>query len=189
MIIELNTKLLAIPGINSNQLIFLSLVLDKNQKPYNQDVRRVVSLIHDDEIRDLIDKKLIISIERGNSITYQPTDELEQIVKPQKDYFDLFYEMYPVYVLRPDGAKSYLRSNVNKCKTIFKTFTGRSEAMAEHIINCLDFELKQKMNVGKLGYMPTMWNWLTRRSWEAIEEEMKDNVITEQKSTYGTDLI
>lgn len=32
MIIELNTKLLDIPGLNSNQLIFLSLVLDKNQK-------------------------------------------------------------------------------------------------------------------------------------------------------------
>ena len=38
MIIELNTKLLDIPGLTSSQLIFLSLVLDKNQKTYNQDV-------------------------------------------------------------------------------------------------------------------------------------------------------
>ena len=54
MIIELNTKLLDIPGLNSNQLIFLSLVLDKNQKTYNQDVRKIVSLVSDEEISNLI---------------------------------------------------------------------------------------------------------------------------------------
>ena len=66
MIIELNTKLLDIPGLNSNQLIFLSLVLDKNQKTYNQDVRKIVSLVSDEEISNLISQGLITSIERGN---------------------------------------------------------------------------------------------------------------------------
>jgi len=38
-----------------------------------------------------------------------------------------------------------------------------------------------------LGYMMTMWNWLTRSQWEAIEEEMQN---TEQTvNTYGTDII
>lgn len=106
MIIELNTKLLDIPGLNSNQLIFLSLVLDKNQKTYNQDVRKIVSLVSDEEISNLISQGLITSIERGKSITYHATDTLNNIVRPKKDYFDLFYEMYPIYVLRPDGTKT-----------------------------------------------------------------------------------
>ena len=54
MIIEVETKLLeAAPNINLNQLIFLSMVLNKNQIP-NQDVRKIVSLISDDEISYLI---------------------------------------------------------------------------------------------------------------------------------------
>ncbi len=60
MIIELNTKLLDYPDkLNLNQLVFLSMVLDKNQKSNNQDVRKIVSLISDDEISYLIEQGLI----------------------------------------------------------------------------------------------------------------------------------
>ena len=188
MIIEVNTKLLdAEENLNSNQLIFLSIVLDKNQPKY-QDVRKIVSLISDDEIQYLIDHELIISIERENSITYQPTDKLKNIIAPAKDYFDMFYDMYPVYVMRADGSKSYLRANVNKCRHFFNTKCGKSSAMAEHLIKCLDYEISKRMREGSLSYMMTMWNWLTRSQWEAIEDEMKDE-STQTYNDYGTELI
>lgn len=173
--------------INSNQLLFLSIVLDKNQPKY-QDVRKIVSLISDEEIQYLIDKKLISSIERGNSITYQATEKLREAVSLDKSYFDLFYDMYPVYVMRPDGSKSYLRANINKCRHLFNAKVGNSSALAEHIIKCLEFEIDKKMREGKISYMMTMWNWLSRNQWEVSEEEMQD---TEQKAenTYGTELI
>lgn len=188
MIIEVNTKLLDIgEELNANQLLFLSIVLDKNQPKY-QDVRKIVSLISDDEIQYLVQKELISSIERGNSITYQPTDKLKKSLQNDKKYFDLFYDMYPVYVTRPDGSKSYLRANINKCRNMFNVKTGNSSAMAEHIIKCLEFELDKKMREGSLSYMMTMWNWLSRNQWEVSEEEMLD---TEKKTenTYGTELI
>ena len=188
MIIEVNTKILdENPELNSNQLLFLSIVLDKNQPKY-QDVRKIVSLISDDEIQYLIDHELIISIERENSITYQPTDKLKNIIAPAKDYFDMFYDMYPVYVMRKDGTKSYLRANVNKCRHFFNTKCGRSSAMAEHIIKCLDYEISKRMREGSLSYMMTMWNWLTRSQWEAIEDEMNDNT-KQSVNSYGTELI
>lgn len=173
--------------INANQLLFLSIVLDKNQPKY-QDVRKIVSLISDDEIQCLVQQGLITSIERGNSITYQPTDKLKEALTLEKSYFDRFYDMYPVYVVRPDGSKSYLRANVNKCRHMFNLKVGNSSAMAEHIIKCLEFELDKKMREGKISYMMTMWNWLSRNQWEVSEEEMQD---TEQKATnsYGTELI
>lgn len=188
MIVEIDTKLLDLyPTINSNQLIFLSLVLDKNQPKY-QDVRKLVDLVSKDEISDLINQGLIVSIERDGLITYQPTDTLKKEVTPSKDYFDLFYDMYPVYVTRVDGSKSYLRANVNKCRHLFNLKCGKSSAMAEHIIKCLDYEISKRMREGSLSYMMTMWNWLTRSQWEAIEEEMQD---TEQivSQSYGTELI
>lgn len=47
--------------------------------------------------------------------------------------------------------------------------------MAQHLIQCLDFEMKKKTNEGKLSYMKTMWRWLVDHQWEESEEEMQDN--------------
>ena len=188
MIIELNTKILdEFPGLSMNQLVFLSMILGKNQ-PIYQDVRKIVSLISDEDISYLISQELVTAIESGESITYQPTDKLISAVKPEKDYFDVFYDMYPVYVMRSDGSKSYLRANVNKCRHFFNTKCGKSSAMAEHLIKCLDYEIAKRMREGSIGYMMTMWNWLTRSQWEAIEEEMQDTT-KQAVNSYGTELI
>ena len=187
MIIELDTKLLDLPeDLTMNQLVFLSVVLDKNQKP-NQDVHRLVSLIDDDEISYLVQQNLVASIERDNFITYIPTERLKNFIQPDKNFFDVFYERYPVYVLRPDGSKAYLRANVNKCRNLFNMTCGNSSAMAEHIIRCLDFEISKKMREGKMSYMKTMWRWLVDHQWEESEEEMKD--VEKPTETYGTELI
>lgn len=175
-------------GINANQLIFLSMVLDKNQKS-NQDVRKLVSLISDDEISYLIQTDLVTSIERGNSIIYEASDKLKSFITPPKGNFDLFYDMYPVYVVRPDGSKAYLRANVNKCRHMYNTIVGSSSAMAEHINKCLRFELSKKAREGKTSYMKTMWRWLVDHQWEVSEEEMQDTVKPNSGSEYGQELI
>lgn len=187
MIIEVNTKLLHMPEqINTNQLFFLSTVLDKNQKP-NQDVRKIVSLISDDEIQYLIDHDLISSTTEGETITYLPTDKLKDFLKPSKTYFELFSEIYPKYVLRPDGTKAYLKTNINRCHHLFNLYTGLSEAMAQHLIDCLNFEVSKKVRTGKLGYMKTMYKWLVEHNWEESEQEMTDTQTS--STTYGTELI
>lgn len=188
MIIELDTKLLGLPEeLNMNQLVFLSMVLDKNQKTKHQDVHRLVSLISDDEISYLVQQNLTALIEKDGFKIYKPTERLTSFMSNKIDYFDRFYELYPVYVLRPDGMKSYLRANVNKCRHLFNVTCGNSSAMAEHLIKCLDFEISKKMKEGKIGYMKTMWRWLVDHQWEESEEEMND---TEQTvNAYGTELI
>lgn len=188
MIIEVNTKLLDLPEkLNLNQLIFLSIVLDKNQKS-NQNVRKIVSLISDEEIQYLVQQGLITLIEKGNSTIYQETDKLISYITPSKDLFDVFYEMYPVYVLRPDGSKSYLRANVHKCRHYFNVQTGNSIDYKEHIINCLKYEIDKKTREGRLSYMKTMWRWLIDHQWEETEEEMQD-MQNKVQNTYGTELI
>ncbi len=188
MIIEVNTKLLHMPEqINVNQLFFLSVVLDKNQKS-NQDVRKIVSLISDDEIQYLVDQNLISSTNEGDKIIYLPTEKLTEFLKPSKTYFELFSEIYPKYVLRPDGTKAYLKTNINRCHHLFNLYTGLSEAMAQHLIDCLNFEVSKKTRTGKIGYMKTMYKWLIEHQWEESEAEMQDETKNEA-STYGTELI
>lgn len=189
MIIELDTKLLDLPEqLNMNQLVFLSMVLDKNQTTKNQDVHQLVSLIGDEEISYLVQQNLITSIERGGFTVYEGTERLKTFISDKGDYFDAFYNQYPVYVLRPDGSKSYLRANVNKCRHLFNTTCGKSSAMAEHLINCLKFEIDKKTKEGKLSYMKTMWRWLVDHQWEESEEEMNDTVDL-NTNAYGTELI
>lgn len=188
MIIELNTALLDAGNLNLNQLVFLSMVLDKNQKNY-QDVRKLISLISDDEISYLLEQNLITSTIKNDKILYKPTDKLLELIKPTKDYFDKFYEIYPVYVLRPDGSKSYLRTNVNKCRNMYKSIVGNSSIYAEHINECLKFEIDKKITTGKLGYMKNMWKWLVDRTWEESEQEMEDKNNTNNTINYGEELI
>ena len=77
MIIQLDTNLLkVVKNIDLNGLVFLRMVLDKNQKKYTQDVYNVFSLINSDTISYLISQGLVTSIERSDSIIYQPTDKL-----------------------------------------------------------------------------------------------------------------
>ena len=65
MIIEVDSKLLNLGDINMNQLVFLSMVLDKNQTNMNnQDVRKLVSLISDDDISYLVQQGLIFACKR-----------------------------------------------------------------------------------------------------------------------------
>ena len=188
MIVELNTKLLELPEkINLNQLVFLSMVLNKNQSTYDQDVRKLVSLMRDDEISYLIEKGLVTSMERSKSILYKASQKLEDFMEPPKDLFDLFYEMYPIYVLRSDGSKSFLRTNKNKCRNLYNILTGGNNAMCGPINKCLQFEIDKKMKTGKMCYMKTMLRWLQDRQWETSDEEMNNTEQTKQ-SNYGTEL-
>ena len=188
MIVELDTKLLELPEkINLNQLVFLSMVLNKNQSTYDQDVRKLVSLMRGDEILYLIDKGLVTSMERSKFILYEASQKLKTFMEPPKDQFDLFYEMYPIYVLRSDGSKAFLRTNKNKCRNLYNILTGGNNAMCEHINKCLQFEIDKKMKSGSMGYMKTMWRWLQDRQWEASDEEMNNTEQNIQHS-YGTEL-
>lgn len=101
--------------------------------------------------------------------------------------FDEFYEVFPVYVIRPDGTKGFLRANVNKCRKEYNRIIGKSKAMHEHIMACLRYEIDNKMQTGKIGYMKTMWKWLTQHEWECYEEQM--NTETTEYLGYGENTI
>ena len=189
MIIDLNLKLLELPEkINLNQLVFLSMVLNKNQKYHDQDVRKLVSLISDDEISYLIQNNLITSMERGGFTYYNPSKYLKEQLTPKREYFDVFFDMYPVYITRPDGTKSFLRSNKNRCRELYNQYVHDSEDAAKHLLECLNFDIQQKTIQGKLGYMKTMYRWLIEHCWEIVEEEMKYQQ-TKAEQSYGTELL
>ena len=188
MILELDTTLFDMLGnISINQAVFLTLVLNENQHK-NQDIHSFLSRISENEIQELINNDFITVTTSGDNKIYKVTDKLNPYLEKEKGWFDEFYEVFPVYVARPDGTKGFLRSNINKCRQEYKKIVGKSAAMHEHILKCLKFEVDNKMMTGKLGYMKTMWKWLTQHEWEVIEEQMNyeqgNNPVIE--NSYGT---
>lgn len=188
MIIEIDTNLLEIVGnLSMNQLVFLSLVLDNNQK-FNQNIMPLIRLVSDSEIQDLIDRNLIQKNDNGKKITYKPTKDLLNRLTPKDTLFDQFYMLFPVMVNRPDGTKGFLRSNTKKCREFYNKLVKGNPELHNRIITALNFELDNKAVTGKLGYMKTMWKWLTSHEWELSEEQMQNNKL-ETTEMYGTKLL
>lgn len=171
MIIELDTSLLDKLNISASQLILLTLVLD-DIKIINQDIQRLLSLVNEEEIQELVNRDLISITMNGETKVINKTAKLEELLKEDRTIFDAFYDQFPVYVTRPDGTKGFLRSNINKCRKEYNRIVGKSKAMHEHLLKCLQYEIENKMSTGKMGYMKTMWKWLTQHEWEALEEQM-----------------
>ena len=188
MILEIDTSILdRISDLSMNQLVFLTLVLSDNQT-INQDIQKLLSLVNEEEIQELESRKLITTKVVDDTTVIKKTKELEELLKEDKSMFDEFYDLFPVYVIRPDGTKGFLRANVNKCRKEYNRIVGKSKAMHQHIMNCLSFEIDNKMLTGKIGYMKTMWKWLTQHEWETYEEQMKveEPIISD---SYGTELL
>jgi hypothetical protein len=191
MILELDTSLFDIYGeMSINQLVFLTLVLNENQSN-NQDIHQFLSRISENEIQELVDSNIITVITSGDSKIYSISEDTRKHLKQDKSWFDEFYEVFPVYVTRPDGTKGFLRSNINKCRKEYNRIIGKSRAMHEHLIKCLQFEIDNKMITGKIGYMKTMWKWLTQREWEVTEEEMQFSMEQDinNEVAYGANII
>lgn len=191
MILELDTSLFDIYGkMSINQLVFLTLVLNENQSN-NQDIHQFLSRISENEIQELVDSNIITVITSGDSKIYSISEDTRKHLKQDKSWFDEFYEVFPVYVTRPDGTKGFLRSNINKCRKEYNRIVGKSRAMHEHLIKCLQFEIDNKMITGKIGYMKTMWKWLTQREWEVTEEEMQFSMEQDMnnETAYGANII
>lgn len=185
MILELDTSLLETLNISINQLVFISLVSNENQKNH-QDILKLLSRVKEEEIQELVQRNIIIKEYRNNAVLYQLSDKVINALKQKQDnMFDEFYEAFPIYVIRPDGTKGFLRANVNKCRKEYNRIVGKSRAMHEHIMNCLQYELDDKIRTGKMSYMKTMWKWLTQHEWECYEEQLK----IKEEDSYGTDII
>lgn len=167
MLIEIDTDTLKKLKLSANQLICLKLLLEEDQKLYQKFI--AVSPMTEAEIEDLINKKYVTK-ENDKLIV---TEKFINLIET-KNSFDEFYDMYPVYVLRSDGSKDYLRTDLRRCRTMYKKLVGKSIARHKHIIECLKAEIQYKINTGNLMFMKRMPKWLASDDWQIGEQILAD---------------
>lgn len=143
-----------------------------------------------------------ILVKKGYLYDTRDEDELEVtklMIRPdykslvkQSDYFDEFYETFPVKIIRPDGVYDYLRFNNRECRELYSQIIGGKKHMHEKIMDLLKYEVLYRENFNKMAYMKKMTNWLKTEAWKETEERVKDQPFSNNKIdtlAYGQELI
>lgn len=116
-------------------------------------------------------------------------NKLKTIFDTEKDEFEELLELYPVKVLRPDGTKDYLRTDLKRCKKLYQKILGASKFRHARVMEALKFELEVRENEGSMRYMKRFPKWLASEEWKVFEERLNDKDDSNEHSGYGTTLL
>lgn len=187
MLIELDLDEVKSLKITTNQFLLIKFIIDKiDIKGY----KNTLSITQDD-IDNLIEQNILTpeSVYTYGELTNLHVTEKFEAKFKTKDFFDEFFDTYPIYALRPDGIKDYLRSDVSRSRKSYNKIVGKSRSKHEHILECLKFEISTRNQTGKMGYMKRMYKWLTAEEWLLYDEFLSsDKVKAEAVQIYGTDV-
>jgi len=100
-------------------------------------------------------------------------------VLAQGDFFDELVQTFPASVIRTDGTKDYLRTDINRCRRLYSVITKNKYPIHSHILECLKYEVAtRRLNVS-VGYMKRIPKWLSSEEWKVYEQMMKDSDISQ----------
>lgn len=189
---EIDTETLIDYGITPNQFILLYLVYQNN---YAEADRIINTIGYNNSLYELEDAN------KKGFINLQPSGEKSKVyardIKLRKkftfvlggsDYFDELLEEYPVKVVRPDGVKDYLRSDLKRCKRNYdKIATTRKKH--EEILESLKYEKKVRDQEDSWKYMKKLPKWLSSEEWKTFLERMRDEgQEAKEQPKYGQQL-
>lgn len=187
---EIDTNVLKILHINLSQLLFINLIHVKTSKSKIKEFIKL-KLISQSEFEELIKNKILTE---DSDIEEIETIKLDKdFIKKYKelskdDFFEEFLNLYPAYVVRPDGIKSFIRNNLKKCKLLYNQIVSNDKDKHNHIIKCLLYEIGDRELTGQMQWMKTMNNWLLQEGWTYAEQRI-DDFNDEITAGYGEDIV
>jgi hypothetical protein len=188
MLVELDLLEAKRLKLTINQFLLIRLVIDKiNIAP----IKETLNISGSD-----IDKLISLNIFTKDSL-FTPTlsrlkltPEMEKAIGT-KDFFSEFYDSYPVYSIRTDGSRDYLRSDVNRARVVYNKLVGKSETKHNEVMTALKAELAEKRASNKMSYMKRMYKWLTSEEYLVYLEKSKAIIYSDEPKTisYGTEVV
>lgn len=192
MIVETDINQLIYNKLSANQFIFCYLIYTKAYDTLNTYLSAHGFDNFEAEIEQLIAVGLISRFDYASRLNikgYTLTEKCLEILNTSNiDMFDEFLSEFPNKVIRSEGNVDFLKSNVAKCRTKYKSITKGKRHIHEHILNCLRFELDIKQSTNSMKFMKKLPNWLESEEWKAYEEEIKNGNKIEKNLGYGTKL-
>lgn len=103
-------------------------------------------------------------------------------------------EHYPAKVITKTKATRRLHNDKAKCKKLYAKILTKSNGELDyekhnHILKCIDFEVKERIKGGNEEYWQLMGSYLHQRSWELVEEDLDKSGSTIPKENTNYDVI
>lgn len=195
MVVDVNTDFLINNKITADQYLLLQLVMvDK------QSILRDYYLVNNipvdkmtEDIKQLHDKGLIEGFVAGayDFKNLKPTKYSKGLFSSD-DLFKEFLVAFPLKVTRTDGTVDYLRTDQSKARMLYLAYTKGKKSIHDHILKCLQHEVKYRESNGSMKFMKRMTSWLSSQEWESFEDQIDDlgNIAyKENELGYGTELL
>ncbi len=186
MLIEIDIDLLCDHNMSANQFLLVYLIYKKELGKITEYVEQ--NGITDEEIQDLIDKKIIHNANSQGEYDWSKIIIRERFAELIFGDFsvmwDEFWSTYPSTVIRPEGNKGTLKGSQKRMKDKYKKIVGKDLKKHQHILRMLQFELKYKALEDSMKYMKTLSRWLNDESWMEYEEIYNES-HSESKTGYG----
>jgi len=200
MIIDIDLYTSIIEGLNPNEYIFLYL-LYKNHIITLQKLFKFTNYLTKDEVNSLINRKFLTAQPTFNIEKY--TETLRHLIVeatfikllPQSitNPFEELLTKFPKRVKRTDGVNDYLLTDLKKSKIKYNNLVNKTTNLHQHILECLEYELKHRHKNNTMKFMRRLPNWLESEEWRTFEQSMeedKDNIKNERiETSYGTELL
>lgn len=78
----------------------------------------------------------------------------------------------------PDGRK--LRTDTDKARKAYDKITKKSSSAHEHIMSCLQTEIKERNKTGQMKYMSNIYSWINRKLWTVYEYQTEEEKRKEE---------
>jgi hypothetical protein len=105
--------------------------------------------------------------------------ELEEALKKEfikENCFDELLAAFPKET--PDGRK--LRTDTDKARKAYDKITKKSPSAHEHIMSCLQTEIKERNKTGQMKYMSNIYSWINRKLWTVYEYQTEEEKRKEE---------
>lgn len=176
MLLQVDVEALIKNRVTVDQFLVTQLIYEKNYNLLNS----YLELYSIDDLKSLF----INLVKVGLVDNYNTIDEYDLnklIVKPsfirvltQGDFFDEILQIFPISVVRPDGNKDYLRTDVNRCRKLYSKITNNKLVVHNMIYKALKYEVTLRKKEGNLMYMKRLPKWLASEEWKLYDQRIKD---------------
>ena len=184
-------------GLTIEDYLILSLKYNNKDNvlnSYSNNISHITDLVYDDlAYRGYVEHE-----------SYKLTPLFEEhfkeflVAKFDSEAFEkLFIELkehYPAKVITKTKAIRRLHNDKAKCKKLYAKILTKSNGELDyekhnHILKCIDFEVKERIKGGNEEYWQLMGSYLHQRSWELVEEDLDKVGSTIPKENTNYDVI
>lgn len=105
------------------------------------------------------------------------------------ELFDELVKEFPGTIIRPDGTKDWLKTDLNKCRKLYTALVKHDEVLHNNVMACLRLEKFERNRTGKMSYMKRLPNWINSQEWDSWKERLLDSHVETIDLGYGLNLV